>query len=173
MRAEFTDKAIETEVAVDSEMLGKVFENLLPENPRHKGGTYYTPRVIVNYMCQQSLINYLAAHLEADRYSTGSGSDRVLPVSPIANNPVATAPGTVPASNVPADIENGAALGHPVSQPDCVTVLPLQAPLMPFASIALDDGEAAMIQLALEQQRHLECRLADCRFVGIAGKSKN
>lgn len=52
---------LETEVAVDPEMLGKVFENLLPENLRHKGGTYYTPRVIVNYMCQQSLINYLAA----------------------------------------------------------------------------------------------------------------
>lgn len=54
---------LETEVAVDPEMLGKVFENLLPENLRHKGGTYYTPRVIVHYMCQQSLINYLATHL--------------------------------------------------------------------------------------------------------------
>src|SRR5262245_22307015 len=30
-------------------------------------------------------------------YSTGSGSDRVLAVAPIAENPVATAPGTVPA----------------------------------------------------------------------------
>lgn len=54
---------LEREVAVDPEMLGKVFENLLPENLRHKGGTYYTPRVIVNYMCRQSLINYLATHL--------------------------------------------------------------------------------------------------------------
>ena len=54
---------LETEVAVDPEMLGKVFENLLPENERHGKGTYYTPRVIVAYMCQQSLINYLATHL--------------------------------------------------------------------------------------------------------------
>ncbi|MDT7542287.1 MAG: hypothetical protein QOE33_2191, partial [Acidobacteriota bacterium] len=54
---------LERDVAVDPEMLGKVFENLLPENLRHKGGTYYTPRVIVNYMCQQSLINYLSTHL--------------------------------------------------------------------------------------------------------------
>src|SRR5262249_32397030 len=30
------------------------------------------------------------------RYSTGSGSDRVFPVAPIAEDPVATAPGTVP-----------------------------------------------------------------------------
>lgn len=54
---------LEREVAVDPEMLGKVFENLLPENLRYKGGTYYTPRVIVSYMCQQSLINYLTTHL--------------------------------------------------------------------------------------------------------------
>ena len=51
---------LEKEVAVDPEMLGKVFENLLPENIRHAGGTYYTPRVIVHYMCQQALLHYLA-----------------------------------------------------------------------------------------------------------------
>ena len=52
---------LEKEVAVDPEMLGKVFENLLPENIRHSSGTYYTPRVIVHYMCQQALLHYLAA----------------------------------------------------------------------------------------------------------------
>jgi methylase of polypeptide subunit release factors len=54
---------LQKEVAVDPEMLGKVFENLLPENLRHTGGTFYTPRPIVSYMCQQSLINYLATHV--------------------------------------------------------------------------------------------------------------
>jgi type I restriction-modification system DNA methylase subunit len=52
---------LEKEVAVDPEMLGKVFENLLPENIRHASGTYYTPRVIVHYMCQEALLHYLAA----------------------------------------------------------------------------------------------------------------
>ncbi len=47
------------EVAVDPEMLGKVFENLLSENLRKGKGTYYTPREIVYYMCRESLINYL------------------------------------------------------------------------------------------------------------------
>jgi hypothetical protein len=47
------------EIAVDPEMLGKVFENLLPENLRKGTGTYYTPREIVYYMCQESLTNYL------------------------------------------------------------------------------------------------------------------
>jgi hypothetical protein len=52
---------LEKEVAVDPEMLGLVFENLLPENIRHSSGTYYTPRVIVHYMCQQALLHYLTA----------------------------------------------------------------------------------------------------------------
>jgi len=54
---------LEKEVAVDPEMLGKVFEGLLPENLRYKVATYYTPRLIVQYMCQQSLVNYLSANL--------------------------------------------------------------------------------------------------------------
>lgn len=69
---------LETEVAVDPEMLGKVFENLLPENERHGKGTYYTPRPIVAYMCQQSLINYLATHLEAEKVSRDSIETFVL-----------------------------------------------------------------------------------------------
>lgn len=50
------------EIAVDPEMLGKVFENLLPENLRKGKGTYYTPREIVYYMCRESLINYLVSN---------------------------------------------------------------------------------------------------------------
>ncbi|MDD5753115.1 MAG: class I SAM-dependent DNA methyltransferase, partial [Candidatus Pacebacteria bacterium] len=53
------DEPLEKEVAVDPEMLGKVFENLLEENLRKGKGTYYTPREIVHYMCQESLINHL------------------------------------------------------------------------------------------------------------------
>ncbi len=50
------------EIAVDPEMLGKVFENLLPENLRKGKGTYYTPREIVYYMCRESLVNYLVSN---------------------------------------------------------------------------------------------------------------
>src|SRR3989338_4247486 len=45
-------------------MLGKVFENLLEVSDRKSKGTYYTPREIVHYMCQESLINYLATELD-------------------------------------------------------------------------------------------------------------
>jgi len=50
---------LEQEVAVDPEMLGKVFENLLEIKDRKSKGAFYTPREIVHYMCQESLINYL------------------------------------------------------------------------------------------------------------------
>ncbi len=57
------DEPLEKEVAIDPEMLGKVFENILEAKDRKSKGTYYTPREIVHYMCQESLINYLAAEL--------------------------------------------------------------------------------------------------------------
>ena len=57
---------IDQEVALDPELLGKVFENLLASyNPetattaRKATGSYYTPREIVDYMVQESLFNYL------------------------------------------------------------------------------------------------------------------
>lgn len=54
------DEPMEREVAIDPEMLGKVFENLLDVKDRKSKGAFYTPREIVHYMCQESLINYLA-----------------------------------------------------------------------------------------------------------------
>ncbi len=63
------DEPLEKEVAVDPEMLGKVFENLLEVKDRKSKGTYYTPREIVHYMCQQSLINYLYTELNKSETS--------------------------------------------------------------------------------------------------------
>jgi adenine-specific DNA-methyltransferase len=57
---------IEEDVALDPELLGKVFENLLASyNPetrstaRKQTGSFYTPREVVNYMVDESLIAYL------------------------------------------------------------------------------------------------------------------
>ena len=47
------------DVAVDPEMLGKVFENMLEVEERGKSGTFYTPRSIVHFMCTQVLSRYL------------------------------------------------------------------------------------------------------------------
>lgn len=53
------DEPMEREVAIDPEMLGKVFENLLDVTDRKSKGAFYTPREIVHYMCQESIIHYL------------------------------------------------------------------------------------------------------------------
>ena len=56
----------EQQVALDPELLGKVFENLLgaynpetQETARNQSGSFYTPREIVNFMVDESLIAYL------------------------------------------------------------------------------------------------------------------
>lgn len=49
------------EIGIDPEMLGHIFENLLEDNKDK--GAFYTPKAIVQYMCQQSLIYYLKQHL--------------------------------------------------------------------------------------------------------------
>lgn len=59
----------EQEVALDPELLGKVFENLLAAyNPetrdtaRRQTGSYYTPREVVDYMVDEALAASLAQH---------------------------------------------------------------------------------------------------------------
>ena len=62
---------IEQEVALDPELLGKVFENLLaaynPETSktaRKQTGSYYTPRAVVDYMVDEALIACLAEKVQ-------------------------------------------------------------------------------------------------------------
>ncbi|MBG0746127.1 MAG: Eco57I restriction-modification methylase domain-containing protein [Planktothrix agardhii KL2] len=74
-------------VAVDPEMLGHIFENLLEDNKDK--GAYYTPKEIVHYMCQESLIEYLTTWFENqgydiindvgfDKFSNNKQIDRIL-----------------------------------------------------------------------------------------------
>lgn len=67
---------LDEEIALDPELLGKVFENLLAAyNPetgttaRKQTGSFYTPREIVNYMVDESLIPYLENSLGGDELS--------------------------------------------------------------------------------------------------------
>ncbi|MEA1893362.1 MAG: Eco57I restriction-modification methylase domain-containing protein [Campylobacterota bacterium] len=56
----------DSEVAIDPEMLGRVFENLIEENYRKGKGAFYTPREIVHYMCQESIVMYLSNSFEKE-----------------------------------------------------------------------------------------------------------
>ena len=60
---------LDEEVALDPELLGKVFENLLASyNPdtrstaRKQSGSFYTPREVVDYMVDEALIAYFTRH---------------------------------------------------------------------------------------------------------------
>jgi type I restriction-modification system DNA methylase subunit len=62
---------MDIEVAVDPEMLGKIFEELV--TGRHESGSYYTPRPIVSFMCREALKSYLT-----DKTSTSSEAIEAL-----------------------------------------------------------------------------------------------
>ena len=55
---------LDVEVAVDPEMLGRVFEELV--TGRHETGSYYTPKPIVSFMCREALKGHLGAKLPQD-----------------------------------------------------------------------------------------------------------
>jgi len=74
-----------SEIAIDPEMLGRIFENLLAEQNEETGasarkqtGSFYTPREIVEYMVEESLIAYLGSEC-ADFVHTGDLSDDMKP----------------------------------------------------------------------------------------------
>lgn len=69
------DTPLNQDVAVDPEMLGKVFESIVlhaeqadPDavapDKRKATGSYYTPRIVVHFICQEVLYQYLLNHLE-------------------------------------------------------------------------------------------------------------
>lgn len=61
------DTPLDVEVAVDPEMLGKVYESLVFEEERHQAGIFYTPRVEIDLMCRLSLIEWLFSELSLDK----------------------------------------------------------------------------------------------------------
>lgn len=92
---------IDEDVALDPELLGKVFENLLASyNPetkttaRKQTGSFYTPREIVNYMVEESLIAYLKNELSSMKIEEQELNDKLhqlvsfSPVNPFEGNTI-------------------------------------------------------------------------------------
>ena len=63
----YEDAPNEHTVAVDPEMLGHIFENLLEDNKDK--GAFYTPKEIVHYMCKESLKTFLLSKITPDGQS--------------------------------------------------------------------------------------------------------
>ena len=68
---------LEEEIAVDPEMLGRIFENLLAEQSddtkeaaRKNAGAFYTPRPVVSYMCRSTLLKHLDTEITPENSKT-------------------------------------------------------------------------------------------------------
>jgi hypothetical protein len=68
---------LEEEIAVDPEMLGRIFENLLAEQSddtkevaRKNAGAFYTPRPVVSYMCRSTLLKHLNTEISPENSKT-------------------------------------------------------------------------------------------------------
>lgn len=74
---------VEEEVALDPELLGKVFENLLASyntdtrtTARKKSGSFYTPREVVDYMVDEALVAYFERRLDQQPAAPNRGKPR-------------------------------------------------------------------------------------------------
>jgi type I restriction-modification system DNA methylase subunit len=68
------DAPFDVDVAVDPEMLGKVYESLIHKEEREQrreAGIFYTPRIEVDFMCRQSILEYLVE-------TTGISHDKLI-----------------------------------------------------------------------------------------------
>lgn len=83
---------VEEDIALDPELLGRVFENLLasynPEtktNARKQTGSFYTPRPIVEYMVDESLKAYLKTKIKDAALSKGTLEEKTKTVEELEN----------------------------------------------------------------------------------------
>ncbi len=62
---------LEVEVAVDPEMIGKVYESLVniseEADERGEAGIFYTARTEIDFMCRRSLVEYFHNHLDVNK----------------------------------------------------------------------------------------------------------
>ncbi|HUX90819.1 MAG TPA: Eco57I restriction-modification methylase domain-containing protein [Gallionellaceae bacterium] len=149
---------VEEEVALDPELLGKVFENLLASyNPdtkttaRKKSGSFYTPREVVDYMADEALVAYFEHQLLPSPASgRGAGGEGKRPINEVLD--LGTQPGELDLAVIPskAAIQNTA--------PDNTALANRLRQLLSYrhSSHNFNDGEKQQLIRAIEQLRVLD-----------------
>ena len=74
----------DSEIGIDPEMLGHIFENLLEDNKDK--GAFYTPKEIVQYMSQESVVQYLKSHAPEELHTAIDSLIKLRVVEPILQN---------------------------------------------------------------------------------------
>ena len=132
----------EQEVALDPELLGKVFENLLAAyNPetrdtaRKQTGSYYTPRAVVDYMVDEALTAYLSENTHPTNANGPHEQKQQTTPQPSASaaQPFASTPQPAASASQPA---------ASASQPSASAVQPSASAVPPSASAAQPSASA-------------------------------
>ena len=141
------DTPLNQEVAVDPEMLGKVFESIIlhaeaadPDavapDKRKATGSYYTPRIVVHFICREVLYQYLLSHL--DDFGVRQLAAALSPASSLAGREPQRPPEQAPAE------ESGSKLPHSKGwAPRLKTLLALDA------SDGIDDEKRDLLKQTL------------------------
>ena len=74
----------DSEIGIDPEMLGHIFENLLEDNKDK--GAFYTPKEIVQYMSQESVAQYLKSHAPEELHTAIDSLIKRRVVEPVLQN---------------------------------------------------------------------------------------
>ena len=74
----------DSEIGIDPEMLGHIFENLLEDNKDK--GAFYTPKEIVQYMSKESVAQYLKSNTPAEQHTAIDSLIKQRVVEPILQN---------------------------------------------------------------------------------------
>ena len=74
----------DSEIGIDPEMLGHIFENLLEDNKDK--GAFYTPKEIVQYMSQESVAQYLKSNTPEELHTAIDSLIKQRMVEPVLQN---------------------------------------------------------------------------------------
>ena len=74
----------DSEIGIDPEMLGHIFENLLEDNKDK--GAFYTPKEIVQYMSKESVAQYLKSNTPEDLHTAIDSLIKQRVVEPVLQN---------------------------------------------------------------------------------------
>ena len=131
----------EQEVALDPELLGKVFENLLAAyNPetrdtaRKQTGSYYTPRAVVDYMVDEALTAYLSENTHPTNTAGPHEQKQQTTPQPSASAPQPSASAAQPSASASPPAASTAPPAASTAPPSASAVPPAASAVQPAAS---------------------------------------
>ena len=148
----------EQEVALDPELLGKVFENLLAAyNPetrdtaRKQTGSYYTPRAVVDYMVDEALTAYLSENTHPSNAAGPHEQKQQTTPQPSASAPQPSASAPQPAASTAQPAASVSQPSASAAQPSASAAQPSASAVQPAASAIQPSASASQPAVSVAQ----------------------